>query len=412
MLRRASSVTSASKIIIENMKLTALLSRSGDTLPGLTGIARVDRNTARLLGRVGPGDIVVLDELDLDRFTADALVEAGAVAVINASPSISGRYPNLGPELLIAGDITLIDSVGPQVFKSVKDGMKIRVYDGVVYAVEKELADGNELTDDAVSAKMIEARNGLAVHLEAFAGNTTEFIRMESSLIIDGVGVPDVGVELSNRHVVVVADGPDHVADLMSIKPFIKEYAPILIGVGAGADTLTKLGYRPDLIIGDPDAITTPTLKSGAEVVLPADPDGRAPGLERIQDLGIGAVTFPSSAGAADLALLLADHHGAALIVAVGTPATLDDFFDRGRRESNPATFLTRLKVGTKLVDGKAVATLYRGRVAGGVIALLVLAALIAVIVAVLVSNTGVEVIDWLVGWWDRFTELLRGLPQ
>ncbi|MFD0000746.1 putative cytokinetic ring protein SteA [Nocardia sp. NPDC127526] len=390
------------------MRMLALLSRNTETLPGIAGMARIDRNTRRLLQRVGPGDIVVLDEMDLDRLTADRLVQAGVAVVINASPSISGRYPNLGPEVLVANGIQLLDAVSSDVFTKIKDGAKVRVDNGVVYAdkvTKKEpeaLVEGIELTEAGIAERMIEARNGLADHLEAFAGNTIEFIRTESSLLIDGIGVPDVELDMRKRHVVVVGDGPEHAEELKRIKPFIKEYAPILIGVGRGADTLTRNGYRPDLIVGDPEEITATTLKCGAEVILPADTDGHAKGLERIQDLGIGATTFPSSGAPADLALLLADHHGAALIVTAGAAASLDDFFDRGRRDSNPATFLTRLKIGTKLMDAKAVAALYRHRGSGWAVALVVLAALVALIVAMLATHLGSEVVDWTVHTWDR----------
>ncbi|MGY1948502.1 putative cytokinetic ring protein SteA [Nocardia asiatica] len=397
------------------MRMPALLSRNTETLPGLIGTARVDRNTRRLLGRIGPGDIVVLDEMDLDRMTADRLVEARVGAVINTSPSISGRYPNLGPEALVANGILLLDTVSSDAFKRIKDGVKVRIDGGVVYAdklIKKEpevLVEGIELTEPAIAERMIEARNGLADHLEAFAGNTIEFIRTESALLIDGFGVPELDLTMKQRHVVVVADGPDHAEDLQRLKPFIKEYAPILIGVGRGADTLRRRGYRPDVIVGDPEEITSATMKCGAEVILPADTDGHAKGLTRIQDLGIGATTFPSSGSASDLALLLADHHGAALIVTAGAPASLDDFFDRGRRDSNPATFLTRLKVGTKLMDAKAVATLYRTRVSGIAVALVVLAALVAVIVVLLASNSGGEFLDWGVDTWNRFARWSQG---
>lgn len=396
--------------MIDGMKMPALLSRKTETLPGISGIARVDRDTGKLLRRVGHGDVVVLDEIDLDRVTADALVSAGVLAVVNASVSISGRYPNLGPEVLVANGITLIDAPGTDLMKLVKDGSKVRLHEGAVYAGERLLVQGEEQVEAEISDRMIEAKTGLVDHLEAFSGNTIEFIRSESPLLIDGVGVPDIDVDLKDRHVVVVADGPDHLADLKSLKPFIKEYSPILIGVGVGADSLAKAGYRPDLIVGDPDGITAETLKCGAEVVLPADPDGHAQGLSRIQDLGIGAMTFPASASPADLALLLADHHGASLIVTVGTTVSLDEFFDRGRRDTNPAAFMTRLKVGPKLVDAKAVSTLYSSRVSGAAVALLVLAALTAVIVALVVSNIGGDAVDWAIDTWNSFALWVQGL--
>lgn len=384
--------------------MSALLTRNATARPGVTGTARVDRDTDRLLRRVGAGDIVVLDILDLDRVTADALVDAGIAGVVNASPSISGRYPNLGPEVLVANNIALIDNVGAEVFKKVKDGAKVRLHEGSVYAGDRRLAHGVERTDEEIADLMLDAKTGLVAHLEAFAGNTIEFIRGESPLLIDGIGIPEIDVEVHRRHVVVVADGPGAADDLKALKPFMKEYQPVLVGVGGGADLLRAGGYRPQLIVGNPDQMSAEVLKCGAQVVLPADADGHADGLERIQDLGIGAMTFPAAGSATDLALLLVDHHGAALIVTVGQSASIEEFFDRTRVQSNPSTFLTRLKVGDKLVDAKAVATLYRNHISGGTIALLILAVLLAVIVALWVSRADTVVIDWITSYWNQLS--------
>jgi uncharacterized membrane-anchored protein len=392
------------------MKMSALLSRNAGPRPGVSGTARVDRDIDRLLRRIGPGDVVVLDALDLDRITADALVDAGVAAVINASPSISGRYPNLGPEVLVANGVTLIDETGPEVFKKIKDGARVRLHNGGVYAGDRRIAHGTERNDQEIHELMLEAKRGLVAHLEAFAGNTIEFIRSESPLLIDGMGIPDIDVDLSRRHVVVVAEEPTAAEDLKALKPFIKEYQPVLIGVGTGADVLRVAGYRPALIVGDPEAMSVEVLRSGAQVVLPADADGHAKGLERIQDLGVGAMTFPAAGSAADLALLLADHHGASLIVTAGHTASIEEFFDRSRQQALPSTFLTRLKVGEKLVDAKAVATLYRSRVSGGAIALLVLAMLVAVIVALWVSRTDAAVLQWVTDYWNQFSLWLQGL--
>ena len=247
-------------------------------------------------------------------------------------------------------------------------------------------------------------------HLEAFSGNTIEYLRSESPLLIDGVGVPDVDVDLAGMHVVIVADGADHVAQLRGLKTFIREYSPVMIGVGAGADALVKAGSKPASIVGDPDEISRDTLRSGPQLVLPADTDGHAVGLTRIQDLGVGAITFPAAGSAADLALLLVDHHGADLIVTVGYGGGLDDFFDRSRRESNPSTFLTRLKVGPKLVDARAVASLYRTRGSGVGIALLILAALVAVIATLMLSGSGDGIMEYLVAQWHQLSAWASGL--
>src|SRR6201994_1664325 len=223
------------------MKMSGLLTRN-TSRPGLTGTARVDRNIDRLLRRVCPGDIVVLDVLDLDRITADALVEADIAAVVNASPSVSGRYPNLGPEVLVANGVTLIDETGPDVFKKIKDGARVRLHEGGVYAGDRQLVLGTERTDHEIHELMHEAKSGLVAHLEAFAGNTIEFIRSESPLLIDGIGIPDIDVDMSRRHVVIVAEDISAAADLKALKPFIKEYQPVLVGVGAGADVIRKSG--------------------------------------------------------------------------------------------------------------------------------------------------------------------------
>jgi uncharacterized membrane-anchored protein len=257
---------------------------------------------------------------------------------------------------------------------------------------------------------MIEAKAGMSAQLEAFSANTIEFLRRERTLILDGVGVPDLRVPIRGRQVLIVAPGRSHAEELASLKRYISEHRPVLIGVDAGADTLHDQGYKPNVIIGDPDGLSTSTLQTGAEVVVPAHFDGHAPGLERVQDLGIGAVTFPASGNPEDLALLLADAHGATLVVTIGFQATLSEFLDRGRSGSNPSTFLTRLKLGSKVVDGRAVATLHRSRVSIGAVVVLVIAALIAVFVALAVSGVGGAYLDWMTNTWHSTISWIEGL--
>lgn len=245
------------------MKISAGLGRARRELPGVTGLARVDRRVGALLARLRPGDIAVLDQVDLDRKTADALVAAAVAGVVNAAPSISGRFPNLGPEILVAAGITLVDGVGAAALR-IKDGARPRLHQGVVHAGDKELAHGTEHTANSIADLMIEAKSGLCTQLEAFSANTIEFLRHEHALIIDGVGVPDVDVPILGRIVVVVATGYGHAADLAALRCFIREHQPVLVGVEAGADVLHAAGYRADLIVGDPNQIGTETLKGGA----------------------------------------------------------------------------------------------------------------------------------------------------
>lgn len=391
------------------MKLSGLLHRARPELPGLSGVARVDRRTDGLLRRIRAGEIAVLDQVDLDRATADALVAAEVAAVVNASPSISGRFPNLGPEVLVAAGIPLLDDVGAEALHTIKDGSRIRLHEGVVYAGELRLAHGVVQTADSVADAMVEAKSGLTHQLEAFAANTTEFMRRERALLLDGFGVPEVDVELAHRQVLVVAAGFDHAAELARLKNYIREYRPVLVGVGAGADALLAAGHKPQLIVGDPGEVSTEALTCGADVVVPAFADGHAPGLHRVQDLGASAVTFPSSANPEDLALLLAAHHGAALVVTVGLSASMAEFLDKARSSSNASTFLTRLQLGGNLVDGRVIATLYRSRISLGAILLMIGAAVVAVLAALLVSDAGDAVLAWFTQGWLGVVEQIKG---
>jgi uncharacterized membrane-anchored protein len=394
------------------MRMGAVMSRvTGDRrdLPGVTGTARVDRDTDALLRRVRAGDVVILDEVDLDRPTAEALIFADVAAVVNVSPSISGRYPTLGPAGLLANGIMLVDRVQPEILKAVRDGARVRVHDGGVFVGERLLGRGTPQTPAMIAEAMDLAREALTIQLEAFSANTIEFMHQDRDLLLDGVGVPDVRVRLDNRPVLVVAAGTDHVEDLARLRRYIRDYRPVLVGVGAGADALCAAGYRPDLVVGDPADISDRALTSGADVVVPAFADGHAPGLNRVQDLGAGAVTFPATGNPEDLALLLAHHHGASLIITVGYQATLGEFLDRGRSGRNASTFLTRLKVGGVLVDGKAAAALHTPPVSAGAVSLLFVAALVVATVAVAVTPVGPALWGYLERLYDMLAQLVTG---
>jgi uncharacterized membrane-anchored protein len=376
----------------------------------VSGTVRLDRRTKNLTKRLRPGDIAVIDHVDIDRVSADSLVAAKVGAVVNAAPSISGRYPNLGPEILTAAGIPLVDGVGKEVFAAVKEGAQVRVEGNTLYGPDgSAVAEGTEQTPDTVAAAMAEARAGLSTQLEAFATNTMEYMKRERALLLDGVGVPDVQTTIDGRHVLVVVRGYDYKEDLQALRSYIRDYRPVLVGVDGGADALVEAGYQPDMIIGDMDSVSDHVLRSGAEVVVHAYVDGRAPGLQRVQDLGVDAITFPAAATSEDIAMLLADEKGAKLIVAVGTHATLVEFLDKGRG-GMASTFLTRLRLGGKLVDAKGVSRLYRSRISTGALIVLVLAALLAIVVALAVTTAGRIYLDLLVDQWDSFVFWLENL--
>ena len=379
------------------------LRRTRTADPGrVLGTARLDRRTKRLVGRLRPGDIAVIDHVDLDRVAADSLVAVGVAAVLNAKPSVSGRYPNLGPEVLVAAGIPLLDDLGEGVFEQIREGDTVRIDGNTVFVGEEPVAHGSLQDAETVAKAMADAREGLSVQLEAFAANTMDYLRQERDLLLDGVGVPEIQTQVQGRHCLIVVRGYDYKADLDVLRPYIREFKPVLIGVDGGADALVEAGYTPDMIIGDMDSVTDDVLRCGAEVIVHAYPDGRAPGLPRVTGLGVPAVIFPAAATSEDLAMLLADEKGASLLVAVGTHATLIEFLDKGRG-GMASTFLTRLKVGGKLVDAKGVSRLYRQSISGSSLLLLVLSAIAAMASAVAVSTVGKAYLGVVAEWWDNF---------
>ncbi|WP_226873956.1 putative cytokinetic ring protein SteA [Microbispora sitophila] len=394
---------------VPSLNVPGLRRRKADGLPGVTAVARIDRRTKRLTKRLKPGEIAIIDHVDIDRVSGEALVACGVAAVVNVAASISGRYPNLGPQILLDAGIPLIDNASPELFERIADGDVIRVHDGMVYLGEELVGKGEPQTADSVEAAMTEARAGLAVQIEAFAANTMEYVRRERDLLIDGVGVPDIRTSLENRHALIVVRGYHYKEDIATLRPYIREYRPVLIGVDGGADALLEAGYVPDIIVGDFDSVSEKALCCGAELVVHAYRDGRAPGLERVRKLGQEAVVFPATGTSEDIAMLLADDKGATLIVAVGTHWTLDEFLDKGRSGA-ASTFLTRLRVGSKLVDAKGVSRLYRSRISTPSLLLLVATTLVTIGVVLSVSPIGQVWLNGLRVAWNGFIFWLVGL--
>jgi len=359
-----------------------------DAAPGLCGTARVDPRTKNLVKRLQPGQIAVIDHVDIDKVAADSLVACHPAVIVNAAPSISGRYPNLGPDIIVNAGIPLVDGVGAEVMSAIGEGSLVRVLDGEIWLGDKVVAHGTPQTKESVAAATEAARAGLAEQLESFAANTMEYLKRERDLLLDGVGVPQVRTQIEGRQVLIVVRGYHYKEDLATLRPYIREYRPVLVGVDGGADAMLEAGYAPDLIVGDMDSVSDRALTSGAEIVVHAYRDGAAPGLERVRDLGVDAVVFPATGTSEDIAMLLADDMGAELIVAVGTHATLVEFLDKGRAGMS-STFLTRLRVGGKLVDAKGVSRLYRQRISSVQLGILALAGLFALLVALAATPAG-----------------------
>jgi uncharacterized membrane-anchored protein len=369
------------------MRLTLRKSTPPQTGPDTLGPAKVSPRTKALTKRLQPGDVAVIDHVDIDRVAADALVAARPVAVLNAARSVSGRYPNVGPEILVQAGIVLVDDLGPAVM-AFPEGREVRLDGGKVYLDDDLVAEGTVQTEATVARSLEEARANLSVEIESFAANTMDYLRRERDLLLDGVGVPDITTTIEGRQVLIVVRGYHYREDLATLRPYIKEYRPVLIGVDGGADAILDAGWKPDMIVGDMDSVSDRALSSGAEIIVHAYRDGKAPGLERVRELGVEPVVFPATGTSEDIAMLLADDKGAEVIVAVGTHATLVEFLDKGRA-GMASTFLTRLRVGGKLVDAKGVSRLYRHRISNLQLTLLSLAGLFAVVMALLSTSAG-----------------------
>jgi uncharacterized membrane-anchored protein len=382
--------------------------RSED-LPGVVATARMDHKTKALSTRLKPGDIAIIDHADLDRTGADALITCQVAGVVNVARSITGRYPNLGPELLVEAGIPLIDDVGPDVFERVSEGDRVRLDGDTLYQGDHIVAKGRRQDLESVASAMAEAKTGLAAEIEAFVANTMEYIKHEYPLLIDGIGAPALRTKFEGRDALVVVRGYRYREDLAQLRSYIRECKPVLVGVDGGADALVEAGYLPNLIVGDMDSVSDRALSCGAEIVVHAYPDGRAPGLARVQSLGLDSVTCPATGTSEDIALLLADEKGASLIVTVGRHDTLVEFLDKGRSGMS-STFLTRLRVIDKLVDQKGVSRLYRSRVSPKSVIPLVLAAAVTVVAALIFLPAGQIFLRYLGTELDTLRYWLTGL--
>lgn len=376
----------------------------------IAGTVRIDARTKNLTKRLGAGDIAVIDHENLDQVSAYALVACRPAAVINAAASTSGAYPNLGPTILIEAGIPLIDRAGPEIMDRLGEGTSARVVGNEVLVGDESLASGTLLNEDSVAVALELARGRVSEQIEAFAKNTMQYVQTEQHLLLDGIELPELRTRIRDRYVLVVVRGYHYKEDVQTLRPFIREEKPVLIGVDGGADALLEMGLRPDLIVGDMDSVSDAALTSGAEIVVHAYRDGSAPGHARVQELGVDdAVVLPATGTSEDIAMLLADGLGATLIVAVGTHATLVEFLDKGRR-GMASTFLTRLRVGSKLIDAKGVSVLYRSRISAASLTWLVLAGMVAMIAA-LASTPGGRAIFGVVNVrWDDLVAWVGGL--
>jgi uncharacterized membrane-anchored protein len=373
------------------------------SLVEFTGTAKLDRRTKRLVHRLSPDDIAIVDHRDLDRVSAEELLESGVRVVVNVAPSQSGRFPNPGPLLLVRGGVRLIDMPGAPLFDSVSEGEFLTVRGGTLFRNGTMIGRGVIQEEGDLADALSEQRARVTGSLEAFAENTLTTLREEGRLLAEGLDVPTLGTRFRDRHALVVARGPGHKRDLRVVRPYIRHFQPVLVGVDGGADALLEAGYRPDVIVGDMDSVSEEALRSGAELLVQAYGDGRAPGAARLDELAVPYQVVVAPGLSEDFALLLAHEKGAELIVAVGAHFNLLEFLERNRAGMS-STFVTRLKVGEILVDARGVSRLVSRRVGVWPLVTFSLAGIGAVVVAI-VADPGVRHLIGLLG--QRLRDLL-----
>ncbi|WP_408954634.1 putative cytokinetic ring protein SteA [Natroniella sp. ANB-PHB2] len=351
----------------------------------LTGEVRLGTRTKQLVKELAQDEITIIDHQDIDQLAAKALIKSKVKAVINASPSISGRYPNLGPKKLLEAGIPVLDQTGIEIFSLLEDGDQISIEGESIIKEGQEIASGEVLTSERVKVKLQEAEDNLDNELNKFIDNTLDYAKDEKELIL-GLDIPELDTNLKDEDVLIVVRGNDYQEDLEAVISYIREVQPVLIGVDGGADALINYGFEPDIIIGDMDSVSDQVLACGAELIVHAYSNGVAPGMKRIEELDLEASKFAAPGTSEDIAMLLAYEKGAELIVAVGTHTTMIDFLEKGR-PGMASTFLVRVKVGNKLVDAKGVNKLYKSRIRFKYVAQVLVASLIPIIVIVMVSQ-------------------------
>ena len=369
----------------------------------VAGIARLGKRTKHLVKRLRPGDVAIIDHRDLDRVSGEDLVNCGVAGVVNCSPSSTGRYPNMGPLLVVQAGIALVDVPGDGLFDRLQDGDPVVLRGGEVWRRDERVAAGELFEAERVQADTDRRRAEIGEALEAFARNTVQYMLEERDLLAGRIELPRFETDFRDRPALIVVRGVDHKRDIKALRPYIRDLRPVLVGVDGGADALLHEGFKPDMIVGDMDSAAEATLRCGAELVVHAYADGRAPGRDHLESLGLPYKVLPAPGTSQDIAMLIAAEKGAELLVSVGSHFNLVEFLDKNRR-GMASTFLTRLRVGEILVDAKGVSRLYKPRPGIAPILLLALTGLLVLVAVVLLTPGLKEVADLL---WLKLQVLL-----
>ena len=349
-------------------------------------VARIDKRTKNIVKRLRPGEVAVIDHTDIDKVSAESLIECRPAFVVNAACSITGNYPNLGPLMLVASGINILDETGQRVFECIKEGDRVELFGNAIFLNGELVSRGTLLTLEEIELRIDDSKARLGKHLGDFAANTMELLEAEKEILLETVELPHITMKFKGRQTLIVVRGSDYKRDLKALRTYIREIKPVLVGVDGGADALLEMGYKLDMVVGDMDSVSDKSLGCGAELVVHGYPDGGAPGKSRLDDMELPSTVFHYPGTSEDIAMLIAYEKGSELIAMVGGHNNLIEFLDKDRK-GMASTFLVRLRVGTALVDAKGISQLYQTRIKAWHLVMMVIAALIVIAIVILLSE-------------------------
>jgi len=349
-------------------------------------VARIDKRTKNIVKRLRPGEVAVIDHTDIDKVSAESLIECRPAFVVNAACSITGNYPNLGPLMLVASGINILDETGQRVFECIKEGARVELFGNAIFLNGELVSRGTLLTLEEIELRIDDSKARLGKHLGDFAANTMELLEAEKEILLETVELPHMTTKFKGRQTLIVVRGSDYKRDLKALRTYIREIKPVLVGVDGGADALLEMGYKPDMVVGDMDSVSDKSLGCGAELVVHGYSDGGAPGKSRLDDMELPSTVFHYPGTSEDIAMLIAYEKGSELIAMVGGHNNLIEFLDKDRK-GMASTFLVRLRVGPTLVDAKGISQLYQTRIKAWHLVMMVTAALIVIAIVILLSE-------------------------
>jgi uncharacterized membrane-anchored protein len=357
-----------------------------DTAAGVQAVARLDKRTKNLVKRLRPGEIAIIDHTDIDRVSAESLIECRPSYVVNAACSITGNYPNLGPLMIVASGINILDETGLRVFELIREGDRVEIIGNALFLNGDLVSRGTVLSLEEIELRIEDSKTRLGKHLGDFAANTVELLEAEKEILLGSIELPHIKTRFKGRHTLIVVRGPDYKRDLKALRTYMREVKPVLVGVDGGADALLEMGHKPHVVVGDMDSVSDETLRCGAELVVHGYPHGRAPGKSRLDDMELPSTVFRYPGTSEDIAMLIAYEKGSELIAMVGGHNNLIEFLDKDRK-GMASTFLVRLRIGPTLVDAKGISQLYQTRLKAWHLVMMVIAALLVIAIVILLSE-------------------------